>query len=90
MGLTTGDLNEIRNVIESALTRQSNEIIEPIKNELQALRNDIKEIYNMLSELQSKATPNEQFDELSLEQKLLSLNSKLLAAAKQAGISLPR
>jgi hypothetical protein len=44
MSLTTEDINEIRNVIESALARQTSEIIEPIQNEIQALRNDIKEI----------------------------------------------
>ena len=90
MSLTTNDLNEIRDIIESALTRQSSEIIKPIQNELQALRSDIREIYDMLSELESKVAPNEQFSKLTLEQKLLKLNSELLAAAKQAGISLPR
>jgi Skp family chaperone for outer membrane proteins len=90
MSLTTDDLNEIRNVIESALTRQSSEIIKPIQNELQALRSDIKEIYDMLAGLENKVTPETQFNKLSLEEKLLKLNSELLAAAKQAGISLPR
>lgn len=90
MSLTTDDLNEIRNVIESALAHQSSEIIKPIQNELQALRNDIKEIYDMLSGLEDKVASDEQFSKLSLEQKLLKLNSELLAAAKQAGISLPR
>ncbi len=90
MSLTTDDLNEIRNIIESALTRQSDEMIKPIQNELQALRSDIKEIYDMISELEDKVVPDEQFGKLSLEQKLLKLNSELLAAAKQAGISLPR
>ena len=90
MSLTADDLSEIRNIIESALARQSAEIVKPIQNELEALRNDIKEIYDMLSELEGKVTPDEQFGKLSLEQKLLKLNSELLAAAKQAGISLPR
>jgi hypothetical protein len=90
MSLTANDLNEIRSIIESALTRQSSEVIEPLRNELQALRSDIKEIYDMLSELQKEITPDEQFSKLSLEQKLLKLNAELLAAAKQAGISLPR
>jgi hypothetical protein len=90
MSLTTDDLDEIRTIIESALTRQSSEVIEPVKGELQALRSDIKEIYDMLSEFQGKVIPDEQFNKLPLEQKLLKLNSELLAAAKQAGISLPR
>jgi hypothetical protein len=90
MSLTTEDLNEIRNVIESALARQTNEIIVPIQNEIQALRNDIKEIYDMLSEFQVKIVPDERFQKLSVEEKLLKLNSELLVAAKQAGVSLPR
>jgi hypothetical protein len=90
MSLSPDDLNEIRNIIETALTRQSDEIVKPIQNEIQALRNDIKEIYDMLSDLQGRVTPDEQFHSLALEQKLLKLNSELLAAAKQAGISLPR
>ncbi len=90
MNLTSDDLHEIRNVIESALTRQSSEIVKPIQNELQGLRSDIKEIYDMLSELESKVGLGEQFSKLTLEQKLLKLNTELLAAAKQAGISLPR
>ncbi|HJQ09313.1 MAG TPA: hypothetical protein VJ836_07585 [Candidatus Saccharimonadales bacterium] len=75
MSLTTDNLNEIRNIIESALTRQSSEIIKPIQNELQALRSDIKEIYYMLSELEGKTVSDKQFSKLTLEQKLLKLNS---------------
>jgi hypothetical protein len=49
MSLTTDDLNEIREVIEPGLARQTNEIIAPIQNEIQAPRNDVKEIYDVLS-----------------------------------------
>jgi len=90
MSLTANDFNEIRNIVEAALNSQSDEIIRPIRGELLALRDDIKEIYNMISELQGKITPDKQFQKLSLEQKLLKMNSELLAVAKQAGISLPR
>ena len=90
MSLTTNDLEEIRNIVESSLTRQTNEVIKPIQSELKALRNDIKEIYNMIAELQGKILPEKQFQKLSVEQKLLKLNSELLFAAKQAGIQLPR
>jgi hypothetical protein len=90
MSLTTDDLNEIRNVVESALAHQITEVIKPIQNELQALRNDIKEIYDMFSGLEEKIMPDKQFEKLSLEEKLLKLNSELLSVARQAGISLPR
>lgn len=82
MSLTYDDLQEIRKIVE--------ETVNPIKGELEALRNDIKEIYDMIADLQSKVLPDKQFQKLSLEQKLLKLNSELLIAAKQAGISLPR
>lgn len=90
MSLTSNDLLEIRSIIESALAKQTNEAITPIQGELEALRNDIKEIYEMIAELQSGMVSNKQFQKLSLEEKLLKLNSDLLTAAKQAGVTLPR
>jgi hypothetical protein len=94
MNLTNDDLQAIRGIIKdevSSIVRSTiKEELRPISGELEALRNDIKEIYDMLSELESKVAPDTRFTKLSLEQKLLRLNSELLAAAKQAGISLPR
>ncbi|HSW98392.1 MAG TPA: hypothetical protein VLF71_00995 [Candidatus Saccharimonadales bacterium] len=94
MNLTNDDLQAIRDIIKdevSSIVRSTvKEELRPISGELEALRNDIKEIYDMLSGLESKIAPDAQFTKLSLEQKLLKLNSELLAAAKQAGISLPR
>ena len=82
MSLTANDLNEIRTII--------NEAMNPLQNELRALRNDIKEIYSMLSSLEAQVIPDKQFQKLTIEEKLLKLNTELLSAAKQAGISLPR
>ena len=81
MSLTTSDLQEIRSIIEQT--------VQPLQSEIQALRNDIKDIYNMISEL-GNTNLNSKFDKLSLENKILMLNSKLMSAAKQAGITLPR
>jgi prefoldin subunit 5 len=64
--------------------------LEPLANEITALRNDIKEIYNMISELQSATITDKEFKKRSLEEKLLTINAELLSAAKQAGIVLPR
>ena len=58
--------------------------------ELTALREDIKEIYTMITELQSGTITDSKFSKKSLEDKLLTLNTELLAAAKQAGVILPR
>ena len=94
MSLTNDDLQAIRDIIKdevSSIVRGTvKEELRPMSEELEALRNDIKEIYDMLSGLESEVAPDAQFTKLSLEQKLLRLNSELLAAAKQAGISLPR
>lgn len=89
MSLSTNDLSEIRDIIESALARQSEEVIKPLQSELEALRNDIKDIYDMIVELQNNQT-NGNFTKLSLEQQILDLNSKLVIAARKAGVSLPR
>lgn len=94
MSLTNDDLQAIREIIKdevSASVRNTvKEEIRPIHGELEALRNDIKEIYDMLAELQNKSLPDKQLQKLSLEEKLLKLNTELLAAAKQAGVTLPR
>ena len=82
MSLTSTDLADIRGILKEEL--------KPLQGELEALRNDIKEIYDMISDLQNKILPEKQFQKLSVEQKLLKLNSELLFAAKQAGIQLPR
>lgn len=82
MSLTKSDLQEIRSVVQ--------DVVAPLQSEIHALRNDIKEIYDLISELQSTSVTDKEFKKRSLEEKLLTLNAELLAAAKQAGITLPR
>lgn len=82
MSLTYDDLQAIRKIVE--------ETVNPLRSDIEALNNDIKEVYAMISDLQGRTMPDKQFQKLSLEEKLLKLNSELLAAAKQAGITLPR
>jgi cell shape-determining protein MreC len=82
MSLTTNDLQQIRKIVE--------DVVNPLQGEIAALRNDIQEIYDRITTLENKLMPDNQFAKLSLEQKILKLNSELLLAAKQAGISLPR
>jgi hypothetical protein len=90
MSLTTNDLEEIRNIVESALNKQNVEVIKPLQGELLAIRNDIKDIYFMISALQHSTITDKDFKKLTLEKKLLTLNAELINAAKQAGITLPR
>lgn len=82
MSLTGADLLEIRAIIKDEL--------QPIQGELEALRNDLKEIYEMIADLKSATISDKDFKKLSLEKKILTLNAELISAAKQAGIKLPR
>lgn len=90
MTLTATDLDDIRNIVESALSKQNTEVIKPLQGELEAIRNDIRDIYFMISDLQHTTITDKEFKKLSLEKKLLALNAELISAAKQAGITLPR
>lgn len=75
MSLTNTDLRDIRRI-----NREEN----------QALENDIKEIYQMLASMQRGMISDERFQKLSVEDKLLTLNTELLYVAKQARVELPR
>lgn len=86
MSLTATDLEEIRNIVKSSLSIE----LKPIKDELDMLRNDIKEIYFMIADIQHSSITDKDFKKLSLEKKLLTLNAELISAARQAGITLPR
>ncbi len=81
---------EVRTIVREEVRDEVGRQIGPLANEIQALRSDINEIYNMIAELQGKAITDKKFKKLSLEEKLLTLNAELLAAAKEAGIVLPR
>jgi ABC-type phosphate transport system auxiliary subunit len=85
MSLSGTDLLEIRSIFKEELREE----LQPIKGELEALSNDIKEIYEMISDLQKNAAGDKSFEKLSLEKKILQLHKQLTNAAKQAGINLP-
>jgi hypothetical protein len=61
MSLSQDDLQAIRAVVE--------ETINPLRGDIEALNNDIKEIYSMISDLQDNIAPGKQFQKLSLEEK---------------------
>jgi len=90
MALNATDLDDIRNIVESALSKQNTEVIKHLQGELEAIRNDLRDIYFMISDLQHTTITDKEFKKLSLEKKLLALNAELISAAKQAGITLPR
>jgi len=90
MSLSTSDLEDIRLIVRDEVKSTISVELKPIKDELEMLRNDVKDIYFMISDLQHSTITNKDFKKLSLEKKLLTLNAELISAAKQAGITLPR
>lgn len=81
MSLSYDDLQAIRKIVE--------ETISPIRGDIEALSNDIKDIYDMIAKLQKKSDGNESFRKLNIEKKILRLHSELIEAARQAGVTLP-
>lgn len=81
MSLTYDDLQAIRTIVE--------ETVNPLRGDIEALGNDVKDIYEMISGLQKAVGVNESFEKLSIEKKILRLHAQLVDAAKQAGVSLP-
>ena len=57
-----------------------------LKGRVEALENDIKELYELVSE-QSRA--DKISDKLSVEQKVLKMHAELIQIARQANVSLP-
>ena len=80
MSLSYDDLQAIRKIVE--------ETLDPIKGELEALGNDVKEIYDMIASIQ-KSPDTTNLQKLNIEEKILKLHSELVEAANQAGITLP-
>jgi hypothetical protein len=81
MSLTYDDLQAIRKIVE--------ETVSPVKGKLEALGNDIKEIYDMIANMQKNPNSKGSFSKLGIEQKILQLHSDLIEATKQAGVTLP-
>lgn len=101
MSLTKDDISQIRTIVREEVRAEVrtevaaqlapiNEKLDNLIGRITAIENDIRDIYQMIAELQRLQGPTARFEKLTLEQKLLKLNTELLAAAKQAGITLPR
>lgn len=67
MSLNSTDLADIRGVLKEEL--------KPLQGELEALKNDIKDIYEMISSLEHSVITDKAFEKLSLERKILMLNT---------------
>jgi selenophosphate synthase len=81
MSLSYDDLQAIRTIVE--------ETVNPLRGDIEALSNDIKDIYEMIGDLQKAIGVNGSFQKLSIEKKILRLHAELIEAARQAGVSLP-
>jgi hypothetical protein len=81
MSLSYDDLQAIRTIVEETVT--------PLRGDIEALSNDVKDIYEMISDLQKTIGVNGSFEKLSIEKKILRLHAELVEAARQAGVSLP-
>jgi hypothetical protein len=81
MSLSYDDLQAIRTIVK--------ETVNPLRGDIEALSNDVKDIYEMISDLQKTIGINGSFEKLSIEKKILRLHAQLVEAARQAGVSLP-
>ena len=61
-----------------------------VEGELQALTNDIKDIYDVIYGKPNKSFMSASFAKMSSKEKLLLINEELLKIAKDAGVVLPR
>lgn len=70
--------------------REVKERLGRVEGELQALTNDIKEIYDVIYGKPNKSFMSASFAKMSSKEKLLAINEELLKMAKDAGVVLPR
>ncbi len=83
MSLTQEDLQQIEAIFDRKLS--------PVLGELEALRNDVKEIYEMIGKLEkSSVVIGESFGGLPVKEQILQLNAAVVALAQKEGVTLPR
>lgn len=80
MALTNDDKQWIKGAIADGV----------VEGRLQALTNDIKEIYDVIYGKPNKSFMSASFAKMSSKEKLLVINEELLKMAKDAGVILPR
>jgi phage shock protein A len=94
MSLTAIDLQQIRTMVreemESIVSVRVDPRFDSLDGRLEALDNDIKDIYKMISELQKLTRSVAHFEKYDLEQKILKTYESVVAIAKEAGVTLPR
>lgn len=86
MSLTDDDLLQIRNIVEDTFDRK----LEPIIGKLDALEEDVKEIYRIISGLQRSAITDTDFRKKPVKERILILHAEVVTAAKELGVTLPQ
>lgn len=69
---------------------EAKERLDRVEGELQALTNDIKEIYDVIYGKPSRSFMSASFAKMSPKERLLVINEELLKMAKATGVILPR
>lgn len=94
MSLTKEDLVQIREIVSDVVDRKIDSAIAPLQGELEAIRSDLRYIYDKLADLEKKIGQKSILDpaflELPEKEQLLRLNDVVLAMAKRLDVTLPR
>jgi hypothetical protein len=94
MSLTASDFQQIRTVVreemESIISTRIDPRFDSLDGRLEALDNDVKDIYAMVSELKKLTRQVAHFEKYDLEQKILKTYEDVVAIAKEANVNLPR
>ena len=69
--------------------REVKQTLHTMDGRMEALENDVKELYGMVADLQRAKKENQKFNKLPLEKKILQTHADLLLVAKEAGVVLP-
>lgn len=64
------------------------ESLERLEGKIEALENDIKDIYDMLSDIRKAAAPSGDISKQTHEEKIRQTHTMILQVAKQAGVKL--
>ncbi len=94
MSLTEPDVKKIRLIVREEVESIISTRVEPrfdnVEGKLETLENDIKDIYEMIADLQKLTRQVAHFEKYDLEQKVVTAYKGIVAIAQQEGIKLPR
>lgn len=86
-----GETNDLRSEMRAgfaSVNKRIDDLDDKLSGKVEAVENDIKELYAMVAILQNVSMPDKKFAKLSLEQKILQTHAEVVALARQAGVKL--